>query len=111
MCIRYSVTLSFLLLLCFLFFVLYVPGIAQANILLFMQIALDTACRLSYCWCCRCCSVLFVVEFARTYQLYGVVAAVTISMYAVILRLAFCRWTAAVAACCCNIPMIVLRLI
>ena len=37
----------------------------------------------------RCCSMLFVVEFTRTSELYGVAAAVTTCIHTVLLRLVF----------------------
>ena len=46
-----------------------------------------------------CSMLVVVVELTRAYELCGIAAAVTVSMYAVLLWLAVCRWTASADAC------------
>ena len=55
----------------------------------------------------RCCSMLCVVDYIRTYELHGVSAAVTICMYTVLKRFAFVvglplQLLAVVATTCIN---------
>ena len=68
----------------------------KVNILLFMRIALVTACCLSYWWCCRCCSMLLLNLHAHK---SCAPLLLLLHVYAVLLRLAVCRWTVAATAC------------
>ena len=67
----------------------------KVNILLFMHITLCTACCLSYCWCCRWCSMLLNLHTRKS---CAALLLLVLCVYAVLGRLAVCRWTAASAA-------------